>query len=91
MVSEKEFAEIQIGDMVRIVDEWDENTEQNWDGYMDAYLGNVYQVFDRSRNYLKLYLPYSEDEEIWEWNRYCIAEVINHKNIEYNGDFSSLI
>ena len=67
-----------IGDRVRIVDEWapDGSCCQNWDGYMDQYLGTVVTI----RAYDGLAYCIEEDQRDqhrpgcgWAWNDCCFV------------------
>lgn len=54
-----------VGDRVRIVDEWDPDGLccQNWDGYMDQYLGTVVTIKDCSGS------SYHIEEDQWDPHR----------------------
>ena len=44
MITEEEFENIQVGDYIQIVDEWNENTCENPYGDMNYLLGHLFMV-----------------------------------------------
>lgn len=64
-----------IGDKVRIVDSWNENTNENKDGLMDHWLGKVMTIRDVQYDHY-YYMEEDRNEylgEGWRWNEACIA------------------
>ena len=64
-----------IGDKVRIVDSWNENTNENKDGSMDHWLGKIMTIRDVRYNHY-YYMEEDRDEYLgdgWQWNEACIA------------------
>ena len=70
------MSQYKIGDCVRIVDEWapDGSCRQNFDGYMDQYLGTIATIKDCSESWYHI----EEDQQDphrpgrgWSWNDRC--------------------
>lgn len=64
-----------IGDKVRIVDSWNENTNENKDGLMDHWLDKVMTIRDVQYDHY-YYMEEDRNEylgEGWRWNEACIA------------------
>jgi len=80
LISVSEFKAIEAGDLVRIVERWNENTIEASTGEMDKYLGQVIQVsFVREPNSYNRVCVYDSSGdchiEHWVFNRYMIDEV----------------
>ena len=83
MITEEEFDNIQVGDYIEVVSEWNEYTDENLAGEMDYLLGKTFEVTKeltkttvekRSRG--NGFTIQNEDGWIWSLNLYCIAKVI---------------
>lgn len=73
--------DIIVGDRVKIVSEWDDYTEENSDGQMDHWLGQVMTVREIRGNRLKMVEDKDElNGDGWYWNVFCIDYVIPHED-----------
>lgn len=91
MISADEFDNIQVGDFVQIVDEWNENTCENPYGDMNYLLGHLFMV---SQEPTTISVAKSEEgigrfcikdkytDMIWRLNRHCIAYTFHADEIE---------
>lgn len=68
-----DFPMLVPGARFRIVDTWNSYTNENPDGRMDCYLGTVATV----RDVCAAYLIIEEDNGVWCWNQYCVAEILD--------------
>lgn len=67
----------EIGDRVKIVDEWNKNTNENSDGLMDRYLGATLTIREVDNN---CYFLLNNE---WCWNFYCLEGVVRPKKPSY--------
>lgn len=91
MISADEYDNIQIGDVVQIIDEWNECTCENPYGDMNYLLGQLFVV---SQEPTTISVAKSEEgigrfcikdrdtDTIWCLNRYCIVGVYHADEIE---------
>ena len=74
----------EVGDKVKIVDKWNEKTNQNHDGEMDKYLGTVMTIESSTR--LEMYQMEEDKSENdglgWFWNKHCIEGKVVDDSIE---------
>lgn len=84
MITEEEFNDIQIGDYIQIVDEWNGFTHENSDGDMDYLLGRTLEVAEKAtettvrRSGTSVFIIYDSDGRIWYLNLHCIEKVIRY-------------
>lgn len=86
MIVTEEFENIQIGDKIKIVDQWNEHTEENPYGNMDYLLGQTFEVTNEATTTTvkKYNLCYDfvirgidkYSEPYWYLNLHCIEKVI---------------
>lgn len=79
VISYEEFRSIDIGDRIRIVSEWNINSEQNYEGYMDKYLSEILTVTGLHGDCVTT--DANDFGCTWCFNRFCISE-INPSNDE---------
>lgn len=75
----------EIGDKVKIVDKWNDKTNENSDGYMDKYLGSVMTIKEIWKHGLYLMEEDRYDREFlggWCWNKHCIEGKVVDDSIE---------
>ena len=88
MIEEDMFSTIKPGDIVLIVNEWDDEgrCKENEDGNMDHWLGKIMTVKEhepRTYAYEEPFLKMVEDQDEgifgggWFWNRYCVERILN--------------
>lgn len=85
MITGEEFDNIQVGDYIEVVSEWNEYTDENLSGEMDYLLGKTFEV---TRELTKAtvqkrrggndFVIRDEDGWIWSLNLYCIEKVIRY-------------
>ena len=85
MITREEFENIQVGDYIQIVDEWNEYTDENLSGDMDYLLGKTFEVTRESteatvekRSGNSDFVILDEDGWIWSLNLHCIEKVIRY-------------
>lgn len=62
----------EVGDRVKIVDRWDDNTYENADGLMDKWLGKIMTIRRVARDYRMVEDIDENDGGGWFWNKHCI-------------------
>lgn len=85
MITEEEFDDVQIGDYIQIVDQWNGHTHENFSGDMDYLLGRTLEVTEKAtettvkkRSGINDFLIYDSDGRIWCLNLHCIEKVIRY-------------
>lgn len=83
MITEEEFYDVQIGDYIQIVDEWNEYTDENLSGDMDYLLGKTFEVTRESteatvekRSGKSDFVIQFGGGWVWSLNLHCIEKVI---------------
>ena len=93
MINYDEFKNIQVGDYIQIVDEWNSWSNANSDGCMDYLLGKTFPVsteataesvarWGDSLLRIKTRIEYRTMYSHWVLNRFCIKKVIKNQNIK---------
>ena len=91
MITKEEFNNIEIGDQIKIVDEWNESTCENPYGKMDYLLGQLFvvsyepttiSVAKSEEGFGRFYIKDKNTDRIWRLNRYCIVGVYHADEIE---------
>ena len=83
VISQEEFDNLQPGDKVRVVSEWNDHSCENCHGYMDKYLGMVVTVEGFRYGSVQIEEDKNDPHQRWSWGRHCFCEVISPK--EYVG------
>ena len=90
MINTDEFVSLRPGDRVRIVSEWGEHTCENSMGLMDKWLGQIMtvrEVLDRHNVGMEEDIG---DRDVsgrgWWWNRFCIEEIVEEREVELASD-----
>ena len=87
MITKEEFNNIEIGDKIKIVDEWNDFTRENSDGHMDYRLGHIFEVtnkattttVEKNDTYYNLkIIKMNSGYDYWFLNEFCIENVIKH-------------
>ena len=75
--------DLAVGMQVKIVDEWNEYTDENNEGYMDKYLGTIMTVMEIIGPDVKMEEDYDDPHNPygWYWNKYCIEFIVD--NVEF--------
>lgn len=83
MISIEEFNDVQIGDYIQIVDEWNDYTHESAYGNMDYLLGRSLEVTEkattttvRKGREVSAFIIRDGEYGGWSLNRHCIEEVI---------------
>lgn len=86
MITVEEYNDIQVGDKIKIVDEWDNYTHESVYGNMDYLLGETFEVTHEATtttvekdNLMGGFVIRGIDEyskAYWSLNLHCIAKVI---------------
>ena len=73
VISDEEFRHIDIGDKIRIVSEWNINSKQNHQGFMDKYLSKILTVTGLHGSFVTTCAK--DGGCTWCFNRFCISEI----------------
>lgn len=95
MITLEEYKDIQVGDYVKIVDEWNENTCENPYGDMNYLLGHLFVVSQEPTTMSvakseegigRFYIKDRYTDMIWRLNRYCIAHTFHTIAYTFHAD-----
>lgn len=84
MITEEEYEDIQVGDYIEVVDQWNADSAEASDGKMDYLLGRTLEVaekatettVDKCYDILRTKSIAGAITNYWYLNRFCIAKVI---------------
>lgn len=84
MITTEEYEDIQVGDKIKIVDRWNEDSCASSEGKMDYLLGQTFEVVERATKTTVdkscgIFRIESKDGVItdyWYLNDFCIEKVI---------------
>lgn len=85
MITTEEFKNVQVGDYIEVVSEWNGDTNEA-PVVMDYLLGRTFEVTERATettvkkgivNNFKIARQY-DNEFVWSLNLHCIEKVIKH-------------
>ena len=86
MITEEEFNDVQIGDYIQIVDEWNDYTHESAYGNMDYLLGSTLEVTEeattttvRKGREISAFIIRDGEYGGWSLNLHCIEKVIKYK------------
>ena len=81
-----------IGDVVRIVSNWNEHCGQNSEGRMDHWLGKTMTIRDMNDSEYKMEEDRDENYGCgWYWNDWCIEDYADDPDQAEPSDVLSLI
>lgn len=85
MITVEEYNDIQVGDKIKIVDEWNNYTHESVYGNMDYLLGETFEVTEKAtettvkkRSGINDFLIYDSGGWKWSLNLHCIEKVIRY-------------